>query len=101
MVQSKMINFRQVDFTDIYVSDTGLVKYTDFAGNKRCDNGFANACKYFMIKTMGGRFYYVHRLVARAWVENTCPKYFNVVHHMDCNKQNNSATMRGKLTKNL
>jgi len=94
-------NFRQVDFTDIYVTDTGLVKYTDYAGNKRCDNGFANAAGYYMIKTDCARFYYVHRLVARAWVENTCPKYFNVVHHMDCNKQNNSAQNLQWTTKSL
>ena len=86
-MEQPTINFRQVDFTDIYVTDAGLVKYTDYAGNKRCDTGFANAAKYFMIKTMGGRFYYVHRLVARAWVVNPCPKYFNVVHHKDCNNK--------------
>ena len=94
-------NFRQVDFTDIYVSASGLVKYIDYAGNHRCDSGFENKGKYRMIKTLGGRFYYVHRLVARAWVENPCPKYFNVVHHMDCNKQNNSYKNLQWTTKSL
>ena len=86
-----MENFRQVPFTDLFVNEFGTVKYIDCNGNTRCDKGFANKAKYFQIKVLGGRFYYIHRLVARCWVENPCPKYFNVVHHKDCNNQNNSA----------
>ena len=81
-----------VPFTDMEVNEFGSVRYTDWMGNRRCDQGFANKSGYKMIKTFGGKFYYVHRLVARVFVYNPCPEYFKVVHHLDNQRSNNVST---------
>ena len=83
--------FLRVPFTEIYVNEFGTVRYTGWKGENREDQGFKNKCKYMMIKTQSGKFYYVHRLVARVFVKNPCPEYFKVVHHLDNNRSNNYA----------
>ena len=86
------MEFRQVPYTEILVNEFGICKYQDWKAEKRCDKGFPNKAGYMMIKLRGNRFYYVHRLVARVWVENPCETYFNVVHHLDHNRSNNVAS---------
>ena len=90
-----------VPFTDITVSEFGMVRYNDWRGNERHDSGFANKSGYKMIKVWGGKFYYVHRLVARVHIFNECPEYFKVVHHLDNNRSNNVATNLQWTTKSL
>ena len=82
--------WRQVPFTEIYVNEFGMVRYTDYQGVERTDPGYENKAGYRMIKVKTNRFYYVHRLVARCFIENECPEHFNVVHHKDQDKSNNS-----------
>ena len=84
--------FRKIQFTNIHINSEGLCRYTDFKGNKREDYGFLNKTGYRVIKVARNKFYYLHRLVARAFIPNPCPEHFNVVHHRDCNRWNNQAS---------
>jgi len=45
--------------------------------------------------------YYIHRLVAHAWVFNPCPTTFRVVDHMDHDTQNNRAENLRWVTRQL
>ena len=45
---------------------------------------------YRYLKVCSAKFY-IHRLVAYAWVFNPCPKVFTTVDHIDHDTQNNSA----------
>ena len=81
----------RVPFTNVWVNQFGLVKYPG-EYRIRVDRGFSNKAHYQQIKTKNKRFYYVHRLVARVFVENPCPEYFDQVHHLDNNRQNNNHT---------
>ena len=82
--------YKQVPFTNILVNEFGICCYTDFNGNKRCDNGYPNKSGYRLIKVSNNKFYYIHRLVARCFVHNPAPAFFNVVHHKDGNRMNNT-----------
>ena len=86
-----MEEFRPIPFTNINVNSSGIVRYRDFRGNSREDSGFRGKNGYYMIKCFR-KFYYVHRLVAIAWVENPAPSHFLVVHHLDNNQVNNNYT---------
>ena len=83
---------QQVPFTDIQVDEFGTVHYTDFRGDEHEDQGISNKKGYHMIKIKYNKYYYVHRLVARVFVENQAPSYFTVVHHKDHDRSNNHAS---------
>ena len=84
--------FRQIPFTNISINSEGLCRYTDWKGEKREDYGFENKTGYRVIKVGRNKFYYLHRLVARAFVPNPCIEHFGVVHHIDSQRWNNSAS---------
>ena len=81
-----------VPYTDIQINEFGTCIYTDSMGGNREDNGYPNKSNYRVIKTGHSKFYYIHRLVARVFVENPAPRYFNVVHHIDHDRSNNHAS---------
>ena len=85
-----METFKQVPFTNIYVSKTGICKYMDFSGKSREDTGFSSSDNYRIIKTLNGKFYSIHRLVGRVFVPNECPSFFTTIHHKDHNRSNNN-----------
>ena len=93
--------FARVPYTNVFVNEFGTCKYTDFQGNYREDRGYLNKSGYRLIKISSRKFYYIHRLVARVFVHNEAPNYFNVVHHMDKDRQNNSASNLQWTTKQL
>ena len=83
---------QQVPFTDIEIDEFGNVHYTDYRGVDHEDQGVTNKRGYHMIKIKHNKYYYVHRLVARVFVENPAPSYFTVVHHKDHDRSNNHAS---------
>jgi len=83
---------QQVPFTDIEVDEFGTVHYRDYMGIEHEDRGVPNKRGYLMIKIRNNKYYYVHRLVARVFVENQAPTYFTVVHHKDHDRSNNNAS---------
>ena len=84
--------WRKIPFTDVFVNEFGMCAYTDYKGDFRRDNGYTNKAGYRVIKLGHKKFFYIHRLVARAFVQNPCPNYFTVVHHKDKNRENNAAS---------
>ena len=87
---------RKVPYTEVYVNRFGMVKY-----DGKYSYGFSNKCGYKVIKTKEGKFYYVHRLVARVFCDNPCPEKFVVVHHKDGRRDNNVASNLEWTTKAL
>jgi hypothetical protein len=83
---------QNVPYTDIEIDEFGTVHYTDFMGVEHSDKGRSNKKGYKMIKIRHNKYYYVHRLVARVFVENPAPTYFCVVHHKDHDRSNNQAS---------
>ena len=81
-----------VPHTNLQVNEFGTAHYTDWKGEERTDQGKPNKKGYMVLKVGPRKFYYVHRLVARVFVKNEAPSIFNVVHHKDHNRSNNSAS---------
>ena len=81
-----------VPYTNLQVDEFGAAHYRNWRGEEKIDCGRRNKKGYMMLKVGSRKFYYVHRLVARVFVENPAPSIFNVVHHKDHNRSNNAAT---------
>ena len=80
-----------VPFTNLQVNEFGTAHYIDWTGEEKVDGGRKNKKGYMILKVGARKFYYVHRLVARVFVENPAPSHFKVVHHKDHDRSNNSA----------
>lgn len=81
------------------VSDWGRVKSLerivhrpikgDYSKKEHISNGWVNSSNKHIMIELQGKPYYVHQLVANAFVPN--PNNNDVVHHIDFNPQNNAA----------
>lgn len=76
--------WKKIDYSEKYeASNTGKIRNKKTGKTlKGFDNGTGYLCVNIHNKTM-----YIHRLVAYAFIDN--PNNYNVVNHIDYNKQNN------------
>ena len=78
-----------VEHPTLYISACGQWLYNKVRKNYLKKYYRNKTYKY--LKCCSAKFY-LHRLVARAWVFNPCPGVFNTIDHMDHDTQNNHAS---------
>ena len=77
-----------IEFPSLYISMCGQWLYN--SKRKNYLKRYMRNTRYKYLKVCSAKFY-IHRLVAYAWVYNPCPKVFTTVDHMDHDTQNNKA----------
>jgi len=90
----KVLTIRE---TDILVSKNGdIFKFTKYGLSKKRLNVWSkpNGYTYYYYIKLGGKKYFIHRLVYKAFVDETLPYFWNgsdrVINHKDGNGFNNS-----------
>lgn len=85
-----MENWKVIEATNgtMEVSDKGNFKYLGNPYSSKVDkNGYV---RVYLHLNFGSRWFYVHRIVAYYFIDNTDPQKYIQVNHIDGNKENNS-----------